>query len=324
MKRLEYALLIMAFSAALIIPATAQTEEFKSLEFGFSAEYPREMDIDLLPQDVTSGVEDPVVEFTSFGVMTILVGASEKKGLSLERFSSRAESDYEASCENFEVMRSAVGDVNGVGSLEKEYLLEDESTAVLMRDVFLNGDDLIYHISCRAEQSSYRRADLLYFNSFIDSFKVFPIEEAVSGDWIQTAKPIWSSPALADLDGDGELEIVVGSNEGKLYVFNRDGSTVPGFPTTAEEPIRSSPPSPTWTATVSSMLSSDPTTTCSTPGTAWADTFPAFRGSPPTTSDRPQPSETSTAMAARRSWWGLTIGAYTPSTATDLLYAAFR
>jgi WD40 repeat protein len=241
MKRLEYALLIMAFSAALIIPATAQTEEFKSLEFGFSAEYPREMDIDLLPQDVTSGVEDPVVEFTSFGVMTILVGASEKKGLSLERFSSRAESDYEASCENFEVMRSAVGDVNGVGSLEKEYLLEDESTAVLMRDVFLNGDDLIYHISCRAEQSSYRRADLLYFNSFIDSFKVFPIEEVVSGDWIQTAKPIWSSPALADLDGDGELEIVVGSNEGKLYVFNRDGSTVPGFPTTAEEPIRSSP-----------------------------------------------------------------------------------
>ena len=99
-----YAFLILALSAALIDPASSQTEEFESLEFGFSAEYPRELDINLLPQDVTSGVEDPVVEFSASGVMTILVGASEKRGLSLERFSSRAESGYQESSENFEVM----------------------------------------------------------------------------------------------------------------------------------------------------------------------------------------------------------------------------
>ncbi|HPJ30788.1 MAG TPA: FG-GAP-like repeat-containing protein, partial [Methanothrix sp.] len=233
--------LVFHFPALLLIPASAQTEEFNSLEYGFSVEYPRELDIDLLPTDPSSAVEDPVVEFTALGVMTILVGASEKRGLTLERFASRAESDYEESSENFEVMRSDARDVNGAQFLEKEYLLEDESTTILMRDVFFNGEDLIYHISCRAEQSVYRRADLLYFDSFIDSFAVVPIDETVTGDWIQTAKPVWSSPALSDLDGDGELEIVVGTNEGMLYVFNEDGTRVAGFPTAAEGPIRSSP-----------------------------------------------------------------------------------
>jgi len=238
---LKSALLTLVLSAALLIPASAQTEEFNSLEHGFSVEYPRELEIDLLPLDFTTGVEDAVAEFTAFGVMQICVGASELRGLSLDRLASRTESDYEESCDRFEVMNSDRRVINGVESLEREYLLEDDTGVILMKDVFLKGDDLVYHISCRAAQSEYRRADLLYFSSFIDSFRVFPIDETVTGNWIQTAKPIWSSPALADIDDDNELEIVVGSNEGKLYVFNQDGSRVAGFPTTAEGYIRSSP-----------------------------------------------------------------------------------
>lgn len=163
-------------------------------------------------------------------------------------------------------MRSAVGDVNGVGSLEKEYLLEDESTAVLMRDVFLNGDDLIYHISCRAEQSSYPkgRPPLLQQLHRLLQGLTSKRSSAETGSRPQSPsgrpRPWQISTATAS-------RIVVGSNEGKLYVFNRDGSTVPGFPTAARSRSAPPPPSPTWTATVSSMLSSDPTTTCSTPGT---------------------------------------------------------
>ena len=33
-----------------------------------------------------------------------------------------------------------------------------------------------------------------------------------------------SSPRLADLDGDGHLEIVIGSSDGQMYVFNGDGT----------------------------------------------------------------------------------------------------
>ncbi|MFX0172725.1 MAG: PQQ-binding-like beta-propeller repeat protein [Candidatus Hodarchaeota archaeon] len=36
----------------------------------------------------------------------------------------------------------------------------------------------------------------------------------------QTAGGVVSSPALGDLDGDGGLEIAVGSEDGWLYVIN--------------------------------------------------------------------------------------------------------
>ncbi len=37
-------------------------------------------------------------------------------------------------------------------------------------------------------------------------------------------------PALGDIDGDGELEIVCGRDDGRLFAWRADGSGVPGFP----------------------------------------------------------------------------------------------
>jgi len=234
-------LLGLLLSVALLPSGSAQTEELNSLEYGFSVEYPRELDVSIYTPSSATGIEDAVVGFSAPNLMQIYVGVSEYRGLSLERFASRAESDYEESGDNFEVLSTATREINGLAALEREYLLEEDTSTYLIKDVFLEGEDLLYHISCRADQSDYRRADILYFRSFIGSFLIVPIDETVTGDWIQTAKPIWSSPALADIDGDEELEIVVGTNEGKLYVFNQDGSKVRGFPTTADNYIRSSP-----------------------------------------------------------------------------------
>ena len=47
---------------------------------------------------------------------------------------------------------------------------------------------------------------------------------------------IMASPALADLDGDGKLEIVVGALDGKIYVWRHDGSVQPGFPVLLQDP----------------------------------------------------------------------------------------
>ena len=63
---------------------------------------------------------------------------------------------------------------------------------------------------------------------------------------------VWSSPALADIDRDGLKEVVIGGDStggsdwpypagGLLWVFNGDGSVVPGFPAITPEVLWSSP-----------------------------------------------------------------------------------
>ena len=41
---------------------------------------------------------------------------------------------------------------------------------------------------------------------------------------------MYSSPTVADIDGDGKLEIVVGTSVGFIYALNADGSNRAGFP----------------------------------------------------------------------------------------------
>jgi hypothetical protein len=49
---------------------------------------------------------------------------------------------------------------------------------------------------------------------------------------VPTGGRVFSSPALADLDGDGKLEVIVGSQDGQVYAFRFDGRPVRGWPVT--------------------------------------------------------------------------------------------
>src|SRR5581483_10698115 len=44
---------------------------------------------------------------------------------------------------------------------------------------------------------------------------------------------IYASPALADLDRDGKLDIVVGAADQKIYAWNGKGRRLPGWPVLA-------------------------------------------------------------------------------------------
>jgi hypothetical protein len=51
---------------------------------------------------------------------------------------------------------------------------------------------------------------------------------------------IEASPAVADLDGDGRLEIIVGSWDGRMYVWDDAGQSLPGWPVQVGDQIISS------------------------------------------------------------------------------------
>jgi hypothetical protein len=51
---------------------------------------------------------------------------------------------------------------------------------------------------------------------------------------------IEASPALADLDGDGGIEIAVGSWDGRMYVWDDAGGLLPGWPVAVQDQIISS------------------------------------------------------------------------------------
>jgi len=80
-------------------------------------------------------------------------------------------------------------------------------------------------------QSSY--GALFVFRATGDTLAGFPI--------IISTGSITSSPMLGDLDGDAEIEIIVGCQDGNLYGFNPDTTTVTGFPISVASSITSSP-----------------------------------------------------------------------------------
>ena len=43
----------------------------------------------------------------------------------------------------------------------------------------------------------------------------------------------WSSPAIADIDGDGTADVVVGGLDGHVYAYDADGASLPGWPAAA-------------------------------------------------------------------------------------------
>ncbi|MBM3330889.1 T9SS type A sorting domain-containing protein [candidate division WOR-3 bacterium] len=55
---------------------------------------------------------------------------------------------------------------------------------------------------------------------------------------IKVGDRVFAAPVLADLDGDGKKEIIVGSTDMKLYAWKGDGSLMPGFPVAVGSEIR--------------------------------------------------------------------------------------
>ena len=65
----------------------------------------------------------------------------------------------------------------------------------------------------------------LYLHRDADLLEAFPKQLASDGA---------SSPALADLDGDNRNELVLGTSDGRVHAYDRDGGELPGWPVTTD------------------------------------------------------------------------------------------
>jgi len=63
----------------------------------------------------------------------------------------------------------------------------------------------------------------------------------ISGFPVSTKDRITSSPLLADIDGDGTLDVVIGSTDMSLYAWNGKGEAIKGFPVWLGSEVRSTP-----------------------------------------------------------------------------------
>ncbi len=116
----------------------------------------------------------------------------------------------------------AVGDVNNDGRPEVFISSADLLTQGSIWGFSFNSH-IVTEISPDSNAYTLNRADLL------DSFPVV------------TQGPIYSSPTLADIDGDDTLEIIVACDDKKLYAWRYNGSPVAGYPKDLAMETRATP-----------------------------------------------------------------------------------
>ncbi len=148
----------------------------------------------------------------------------------------------------------SLADLDGDYDLELVFLCENDSLYVLEHDgsrrdgfpvpLFSNaaglapsaaladfGDDGQMEIVV-AGVYSYHSFDIMLLDNQGNTLPGWPIHLDDSSE---------SSPVVADLDGDGELEVLLGTEQGFLYAWEMDGSSLPGFPILTEAELRSTP-----------------------------------------------------------------------------------
>lgn len=233
--------LIVLLTILTLMPCQGVDETFKSLEYGFSIDYPKELRVIAYNAESVPGMDDPVLNIYIYNTMAVLIGVMERHNRPLDDFPLMVQSEYEDDY-NLTMLGAGEMEINGSRAIFIDSLLEEE---IRIRDIFLQSDDKVYMVSCRAEDNKFRRMNQTYFQRMTMSFRTWPVDETITenlpGFPVIVGDEIWSSPALADINGDGKKEAIFGTNKGNIHVVSPDGQDIPGFPIQLNDRVRSSP-----------------------------------------------------------------------------------
>lgn len=226
-----------------LLPCYGAEETFRSLEYGFSIDYPKELKVIAYDIDPVLGMDEPVLDTYISNTMDVLVGVMERNNRALDDFLLMAQSKYEDE-NNITYLGFGEIEINGSRALYMDSLVDIED-GLRVRDIFIESEDKVYMISCRAMDSKFKRINQTYFQKMIMSFRTWPIDDTVQenlpGFPVIVGDAIWSSPALADINGDGKKEAIFGTNKGNIHAISPEGQDIAGFPILLNDVVRSSP-----------------------------------------------------------------------------------
>jgi hypothetical protein len=228
-----------------LLPCHAAEETFRSLEYGFSINYPKELRVIAYNIESVPGMDDPVLEIYIYNSMAVFIGVMERNNRALDDFPLMAQSKYEDLDDyNFTLLAIDEMEVNGKRTLSMDSII-DNKEGLRIRDLFIQSDDKVYMVSCRAIDSKFKRINQTYFQRMIMSFRTWPVDDTIQdnlpGFPVIVGETIISSPAVADINGDDKKEVVFGTNKGNIHAIAPDGQDISGFPILLNDIIRSSP-----------------------------------------------------------------------------------
>jgi hypothetical protein len=117
-------------------------------------------------------------------------------------------------------------------------VLDHNGQEIISYDV---GDDIRGGISV-ADLDNNGSKEILFsgYDDFLHAWN--PLDNIEFDGWpIDLMSNSVSEPVTADLDNDGDLEVIAANKSGMLFVFHHDGSSFNGFPTSLNRYIESSP-----------------------------------------------------------------------------------
>jgi hypothetical protein len=180
------------------------------------------------------------------GVVDIVCVTYDKEVWAIEAVGGATKAGFPFTAASRFRMPATIVDVDNDGDYEIAagcdsgdlYVLHHDATIYAQYDT---GDDIRGGISV-CDLNNDGQLDLL-FGGYDDQIHVWdPVANQLLPGWpVDLGYNSLSEPVIADLDGDGQVEVLVARKTGKIFAYESDGSLMANFPISIDGSIESTP-----------------------------------------------------------------------------------